>query len=183
MKTMKANLIKTIIMVAFTSVFFQNCSQPVNFEAEADLASNVNEQTTDTNSDDGSETAVPVQDEIQAAPTYPKLAFESKVCAAGEICEIMIYANEPVPKEISGSWKTNDVIWETDPQFYARPNYHFVPTSGIFKIQAGKKSTVLRITSLNWDNHTNKVMTVNVPISVFQCKYDQRETPCSLFFQ
>lgn len=159
-----------IVGIATLSLFFQNCAEKVDFNSSEELAS----QNDDLN------TEVPVvQDPVVK---YPKLKIEPLPCIAGNICEVKITALEPVAKEVSSYWKTNDTAWETQPSFYAKPGKHYVSAAGQFKIEAGKSSTVIKITSINWENRTDLVMTMSIPLTLNQCRFGAEATPCSLFF-
>lgn len=166
--------LSTFVIVATLSLLFQNCSSNMAFN---DTAAS-NEQSGDLTTP-----VTPPGNESNVGLVYPKLKIEAQPCSSGDLCELHVNALEPVTEDFSAKWATNDTIWTTQSHFFAQPGLHYVSASGHFTIKKGDSKAVIRVSSINWENKSNAVMTANIALNINQCTFKGLATPCMNAFR
>ena len=175
MKTRNGILILLVTLGFVTLVSFQNCSKTSFTQSSG--AAVVGGSTSDT-----PPSTPPVGTDNQDVPvestnSVPKYKVYIDPCNAGEYCKVNVVLNQVARADYKFDWVTNDTRYLSDPQKYAKPNFHYVPTGGLAVIRAGQQKVILQIKSINW-TFTGAKDSILIPLSFSNCNYDGNFYSC-----
>lgn len=109
----------------------------------------------------------------------PKVQFIGPPCIKGSDCLVEFRLQQAVARTTEFDWKTNDVLYKQAvpagaTYLYAKPNYHYIPTSGHVSFAPGETSKKVYIRNINPDN-SEIVIGVNMSV----CQYGGTLRNCS----
>lgn len=165
---MKTQILKTVLITSM-GLALVNCSGVKFGTKETTTQSSASGTATDpgspTNDAGGTLTqpgGVPVPAPTPApipAPTpeaLPKVVFVGPLCQPKTNCLVEFDLKQAMPKNVDFDWRTNDTLFQTPvpagaDYLYARPNYHYVPTSGHITFLAGETKKQVYVQNINPD--------------------------------
>ncbi len=107
--------------------------------------------------------------------------FIGPACQRGTDCLVIFRLEKAYPHRFVFNWRTNDTLYTQTPPagkpIFGRPNYHYVPTTGVADFAPGETEKRVYVKNINPDN-----VAITIGVIMSQCVYNSVQFNCSEAF-